>query len=125
MLEGTGSRIYFQTGNNSKHLREVPLYRNVAAGNYTSTNCVNTMGKSKFVVRRPQPIFFKKNLFAGHHNYYNVPKMMHSNCTKIIPSFLLFNNMGELHGFGQTTVGKLLSPSLEHPDGFAVKVKFE
>lgn len=99
--EGTGSRLYFQTGHNPKHLREVPLYRNLAEETYTSTNCVNTM---------------------GFHNYYNVPKMDLSNCTKIVPSFLLFNNLGELHGFGQTTVGKLSSPSLEHPDGFAVKM---
>lgn len=62
------------------------------------------------------------NFYLGHHNYYDVPKMMQSNCTKIIPSFLLFNNNGELHGFGQTTVGNLSSSSFEHPNGFAVKV---
>ncbi|KAJ6643679.1 hypothetical protein Bhyg_08643, partial [Pseudolycoriella hygida] len=100
-LEGTGSRLYFQTGNTPKHLRRVPLYRNEAEKSYTSTNCVPTM---------------------GHHNYHDVPNMHLSNCTKIVPSFLLFNNNGELHGFGQTTIGKLSSPSLEHPDGFAVKL---
>jgi len=100
-VEGTGSRLYFQTGRNAKHLREIPLYRNVAAKTYTSTNCVPAM---------------------GHHNYYDVPKMQLSNCTKIIPSFLLFNNNGELHGFGQTTVGKLSSLSFEHPNRAAIKV---
>ncbi|XP_037038839.1 uncharacterized protein LOC119076283 isoform X1 [Bradysia coprophila] len=100
-IEGTASRIYFQTGWNPSHLRMVPLYRDMAAKNYTSTNCVPSM---------------------GHHNYYNVPKMQLSNCTTIIPSFLLFNNNGELHGFGQTTVGKLSSHSFEHPNKVAVRV---
>lgn len=46
-MEGTGSRLSFQTGRNPKHLRAVPLYRNVAAKSYTSTNCVPTMGELK------------------------------------------------------------------------------
>lgn len=62
------------------------------------------------------------NYCLGNHNYYDVPKMQLSNCTKNVPSFLLFNNNGELHGFGQTTVGNLSSLSFEHPNRFAVKV---
>lgn len=64
----------------------------------------------------------ESTISSGHHNYYDVPNMQLSNCTKIVPSFLLFNNNGELHGFGQTTVGKLASLSFEHPNGLAVKV---
>lgn len=67
-------------------------------------------------------ILRKSIISTGHHNYYDVANMQLSNCTKNIPSFLLFNNNGELHGFGQTTIGKLSSPRLEHPKSFEVKV---
>ncbi|KAJ6638358.1 hypothetical protein Bhyg_11093 [Pseudolycoriella hygida] len=103
-LEGTGSRIYFQTGKTPKQLRQIPLYRNEAEKMYTSVNCVPTM---------------------GHHNYYDLPNVHLSNCTKFIPSFLLFNNNGELHGFGQATISNLSSPRFEDVNGLAVKVAMD
>lgn len=60
--------------------------------------------------------------FTGYHNHYKVPKMMDSNCTKVVTSFLLFNNMGELHGFGLGSIGKLSSPNFEHQSGPEINV---
>jgi charged multivesicular body protein 7 len=99
--EGTGTHVFIQNGTSPNGpLVQIPKNRTVAlAENWSKNQCLQGMGL---------------------HNFYGVEQYQSKNCTEMFPFFGLYNNDGELLGFGSANPGTVVNPRFENPSSGAI-----
>lgn len=101
--EGTGTHVMIQNGTSpNAPLVRIPKNRTVAISeNWTKNQCFFGM---------------------GNHNFYGVEQYQSHNCTQVFPFFGLYDDNGDMLGYGSTNPGTVVNHRFENPSSQAISV---